>query len=284
MAKADLVFISCGQVTDQEKKLGADVCSLVKLLTPHEPYFAEQESSLEAFTQNILGSLDRAVALIAIMHPRGKVAFPDRSEHIRASVWIEQEIAIAAYITQLLRRPLKVAAYSHADIRREGMRQQLPLNPILFTNDQEVLDHLRGILPSWKELRASPRDLNPILSKVRVALERGHTSNYLFKCTNDSDLEVVIHEIKLESQGVLLTEPIKPETPNSWNLRPNQTSTFGRVITHLKNPAASLVAMNDNLGLFFNTEIYLVSACEVGGQTGEIRNKQLVRVKVASNE
>src|SRR5579864_288302 len=93
-----VVFVSCGQMTEEEKSLGNQVCALVRNLTPHQPYFAENQSSLEALTTNILASLDEAVGLIAIMHPRGVVTFPDKHQQIRASVWIEQEIAIAAYL------------------------------------------------------------------------------------------------------------------------------------------------------------------------------------------
>jgi hypothetical protein len=124
-------------------------------MTPHEPYFAENQNSLEALTKNILGSLDGAVGLIAIMHPRGVVTLPDNHQVVRASVWIEQEIAIAAYITQILKRPLKIDPHIHRSIRREGMRDQLLLNAVPFTDDSEVLNHLRDVLPSWRDLPAS---------------------------------------------------------------------------------------------------------------------------------
>ena len=84
--KGGLVFISCGQLTDAEKGLGNEVCRLIRELTPHEPYFAENQNSLEALTRNILGALDDAVGLIAIMHPRGIVTFPDNRRKIRASI------------------------------------------------------------------------------------------------------------------------------------------------------------------------------------------------------
>lgn len=48
---------------------------LVRELTPYEPYFAENQSSLQGLTQNVLGALSRSVGLIAIMHPRGTVTF-----------------------------------------------------------------------------------------------------------------------------------------------------------------------------------------------------------------
>ena len=151
-----LVFISCGQVTLAEKQLGKDVCALVEKLTPYIGYFAENQGSLEALTKYILANLDKAIGLIAIMHPRGSVTYTDetgeRHEHVRASVWIEQEIAIAAYITQLLGREINILCYAHRDIilKREGMRAYLPLNPIPFTDGAEIISDLTDRLPRWK--------------------------------------------------------------------------------------------------------------------------------------
>lgn len=149
MATKELVFISCGQATQEEKRLGSEVCQLVSELTQYRPYFAENQASLEGLTQNILGNLNRAIGLIAIMHPRGVVRLHDGTEGIRGSVWIEQELAIAAFIEQVLNRKIKVAAYIHKDIRREGMRDQLLLSPIRFSTDSDVVEHLRNVLPDW---------------------------------------------------------------------------------------------------------------------------------------
>ena len=147
---ANLVFISCGQVTERERRVGMAAAELVQQLTPYKPYFAENQTSLEGLTKNILGALDRSVGLIAIMHPRGMIALPGGRQQTRASVWIEQEIAIAAFIAQALGRPLHVVAFIHKDIAREGMREELQLNPFVFRHDDEVLAHLQQILPSWK--------------------------------------------------------------------------------------------------------------------------------------
>jgi hypothetical protein len=42
-----LVFISCGQYNDTEKRLGKDICSLLASLRPDvNPYFAEDQSTV----------------------------------------------------------------------------------------------------------------------------------------------------------------------------------------------------------------------------------------------
>jgi hypothetical protein len=72
-------------------------------------YFAEQQNTLEGLTSNILSSLERCVGFVAVAHHRGKVTRPD-GEIVRASVWVEQEIAIAAFIQHALKRKqLRVA-------------------------------------------------------------------------------------------------------------------------------------------------------------------------------
>jgi hypothetical protein len=84
------------------------------------------------------------------MHPRGTVSFSDGNEFIRASVWIEQEIAIAAYIQRTLKQDLQVAAYAHESVEREGLRELLQLNPTKFTESSEVLSHLNKVLKGWQ--------------------------------------------------------------------------------------------------------------------------------------
>jgi hypothetical protein len=145
-----LVFVSCGQVTPEERKLGADVSKVICELTPYRPYFAENQTTLEGFTHNILGNLNKAIGFIAIMHPRGIVKLHTGKEETRGSVWIEQEIAIAAFMAQILRHEIRMAAYIHTDIRREGMRDQLLLNAVPFSKDSQVIESLSGILPTWK--------------------------------------------------------------------------------------------------------------------------------------
>ena len=149
--RTKVVFISCGQVTEEEKNLGIAIAQMVEQLTPFQAYLAQNQSSLEGLTQNILKALNRCVGLIVVMHPRGKVSGIPHHQHIRASVWIEQEIAIAAFLTQVLHRDVKVAAFVHKDVYREGMRDELQLNPVVFENSDEVLVNLLKILNRWQE-------------------------------------------------------------------------------------------------------------------------------------
>ena len=85
------------------------------------------------------------------MHPRGNVTNPNdlqRAAWVRGSVWVEQEVAIAAFVSQALNRPMHVRSYVHENITREGLRDKLILNPILFHDDSEILADLSSFLPN----------------------------------------------------------------------------------------------------------------------------------------
>lgn len=175
-----LVFVSCGQSTPAERELGKAVARLVEEEMTCTAYFAESQTTLEGVTENILKRLNDAVAFIAIMHPRGDVTNPkDRDEpaRVRGSVWVEQEIAIAAFISQALGRPMQVRCYVHQSIRLEGLRDKLHLNPVRFENDSEILDDLTSFLPSWSELgqqhHKEPMSLKANIKHQRVPIPGG---------------------------------------------------------------------------------------------------------------
>src|SRR6476619_7475787 len=100
-----LVFVSCGQFNESEKRLGKRICELIRELRPDvEPYFAENQSTIEGLSNNILAALYRAAGFICVMHRRGDIETPDNRVITRGSVWIEQEIAIAAFMGHVLKR------------------------------------------------------------------------------------------------------------------------------------------------------------------------------------
>jgi hypothetical protein len=165
-----IIFVSCGQYTADEKRLGKQVCEIVRGFN-YEPYFAETQSNLKGLHENILTKLNECSGLITIMHPRGQVEYSATAKHIRGSVWIEQEIAIAAFMTHCMGRKIEVAAFIHENIKREGIRDLLHLNPISFRSDNEVLEQLPMILARWKPESSSAK-LKITYSKVKITGER----------------------------------------------------------------------------------------------------------------
>lgn len=151
MSNKQIIFISCGQRTEEEKQLGKEIQSLVRELTPFEPYFAELQHSLSAITKNIFEKLHNAAGFISVMHHRGDVTIPNQ-KMIRASVWIEQEIAIASFMEQVLHRQFNILCFIQDGITNEGVREYLHLNPISFVTHEEIFKKLRRELPDWKPI------------------------------------------------------------------------------------------------------------------------------------
>jgi hypothetical protein len=166
------IFISCGQFTDAEKRLGKQIAQMVKDLTNLEPFFAEQVQDLNGLDANILRALHEAFAFIVVLHPRGDISRPDAPKLVRGSVWIEQEIAIATYIQRFENRPLPIIAFKHKSVGLEGIRTLLHLNPIEFTDETEVLAALPKRLEEWKSLKPSGIELQ--LTSKPLGQQDGH--------------------------------------------------------------------------------------------------------------
>jgi hypothetical protein len=150
--ESNLIFISCGQYTEQEKSLGNKIREPLERNTELKPYFAENQTSLQGLTAHILAALNRSVGFIAVMHHRGVFETP-QGKIIRASVWVEQEIAVAAFIEQVLRRPVEVQLYVQKGVALEGMRDKLLLNAVQFETNDEVIEHLIRHMERWKSIK-----------------------------------------------------------------------------------------------------------------------------------
>ena len=111
MPENPVVFISCGQCTPDEIALGKEVERFIREETPYDPYFAEQQNTLDSLVTNILSTLRRAAAFIGIMHRRGTIATPGGVTITRGSVGVEQELAICAFAQYVLDRQLAVVLY-----------------------------------------------------------------------------------------------------------------------------------------------------------------------------
>jgi hypothetical protein len=80
------IFISCGQFTDAEKRLGKQIASMVRTLPGVEPFCAEEIQDLGGLDDNVLCALRDCVAFITVLYPRGEITRPDNFVHTRASV------------------------------------------------------------------------------------------------------------------------------------------------------------------------------------------------------
>jgi len=203
-----IVFISCGQHTEGEINLGTQIEALVRDLTPFDPYFAEMQTTVEGLTTHILGALNRCDGLIVVLHARGVVSPPGNL--IRASVWVEQEVAIAAFLRQVLGRKIHVVAFAEKGIALEGMRAQLQLNPKPFEKNEEVLDRLRLVLPTWQTVAAvypaDGLDVEIAYEEVRIQSTR-HDYRLLVFLSNRGTTPVNRYYVDLEFPSPLAVRP-----------------------------------------------------------------------------
>lgn len=231
MAGKPIVFISCGQRTEEEKQLGANIEDMIRDLTPFEPYFAEYQTSFEGLSKHVFGALDQCVGMVVVLHNRGIVK---PNNFIRASVWVEQEIAIAAFLQQVLGRAPHIAAFAEAGVVREGVREALLLNPKEFRKNQDVLDHLKLVLPSWKApiSRQSAVDL-AIEYKKKCITQTRHDYELVLLLNNRGSEPICQYHVDLEFPLALLQNP----TNNVHYLsnRPSSSQGFFRV-TQDANP------------------------------------------------
>jgi hypothetical protein len=142
------VFISCGQQSEEEISLGKAIAQVAKDRTGIDGYFAEYQHSLDGLTRNIFNAIHSASAFIAVIHRRDKL--PTDSLKYRGSVWVEQEIAIAAFLVQSLGLRLPARVYVQKGIVREGVRGYIHLNPIEFERTEDVISDLEQF---WPEVR-----------------------------------------------------------------------------------------------------------------------------------
>lgn len=94
----NLIFVSCGQQSDDEKSLGVAIKKEVDATPGFAGYFAQSVHELEAPAPHIFNALQRCAGAVVLLHDRG--SFVDRAgkeSGRRSSMWVNQEVAVLAY-------------------------------------------------------------------------------------------------------------------------------------------------------------------------------------------
>jgi hypothetical protein len=168
------IFVSCGQRGEEEKHLGEAICQAIRDHGVFDCFFAEAQHNLNGLHENIFDALAMSDGFITVMHRRGNVSYGQgKYEPLdRASVWIEQEIAIAAYIQRTTKNDLLTAAFIEKGVGREGLRELLHLNPFEFTSNEEVIAEVKLRLNTWHKSSAND-DSGELELEVFPAYESG---------------------------------------------------------------------------------------------------------------
>jgi hypothetical protein len=149
MTNKKLIFVSCGQLTDEEKQLGNAVKSLIDGTDDFEAYFAETVHDLTALAHHIFEALHRCSGAISFLHNRGFVT-DLRGENwgIRSSVWVNQEIAVLAFRQFLESTNLPILVFKEGDVKLEGAMTSFIANPLPLVDINDTLSKIKEWLKS----------------------------------------------------------------------------------------------------------------------------------------
>lgn len=138
--------------------------------------------------------------------------------------------------------------------------------------------------PSLLPLGAARGDLSRRVDAVelRLAITQGNAQYFIMEVKNDSHEEVCVLKICLEKNGILLTEPARPNENDDWKVPPKSSRPIGWHAS--PNPASALSRMNPNEGVHFTTDIEVILSCAIIGRPREFRQKLLVKVILKSAE
>jgi hypothetical protein len=149
------IFISCGQLTEQERTLGRRLKTTIDERPGMTGFFANEVHSAAGLNAEIFQAIQTCYAFLAVLHHRGEVRFPGYPDAQRSSVWIQQEIAIFSYRMFLEGTPRPIRVYEQRGILLEGLMRAAVVNPVPFDTDEEVIRDVETWLDG-RELEGDP--------------------------------------------------------------------------------------------------------------------------------
>ncbi len=147
-----LIFVSCGQLTEEERTLGRLIKAEIDATGGYEGYFADIVQDFTGLADHILDALRRSTGAVVVLHPRGRVVSDQGKElGVRSSVWINQEIAVLAYRQFFETIKIPILAFKHDSVTLEGAMTALIINPKPLGSDEAIVSEVR----SWLQADAS---------------------------------------------------------------------------------------------------------------------------------
>jgi hypothetical protein len=142
----NLIFVSCGQLTNVEKDLGQKIKSTIDATPGFVSYFAQNVQELESLGRHVFDAIRRCAGAVVVMHARGMVSGESVTPSRRCSVWINQELAIFAYRQFAEGRRLPVLCFADTAVSLEGAMTALIVNARPIGSSDEVITAVRAWL------------------------------------------------------------------------------------------------------------------------------------------
>jgi len=194
------IFISCGQETDEELRLGKDIKALVER-DGMEGFLAQTVHSADELNRAVFGAIQNCGGFCAVLHRRGEISYGKYAPTQRSSVWIQQEIALLMYRRFLEDRTIPIRVFSQKGILLEGVMKYSIANPIEFEKKGEVLEGVS----TW--LKGSEFEIDPIIASREKLFQRR------IKALNDEDWSlldlIVVHSTgpgDMPSSSIILND------------------------------------------------------------------------------
>lgn len=179
------VFISCGQRTAREIKIGKDVQDYF-ISREFETYFAERVHSSDALTENIFRFLSQSEYFVFIDFKREKIKRKILGKEFRGSLFVNQELAIATFLR------LQGIGFCEKGVKREGILDYHIYKPFPFEDGTEIIKILEKETKKW--------DTNS-LNELEIIYDPKTTSkNYSYTINSQTHLSDWYH-LEIENRN-----------------------------------------------------------------------------------
>jgi hypothetical protein len=143
----ELIFVSCGQLTPEEKTLGILLKTAIDGTPGFRAYCAQAVHDLEGLTTNVFDALRRCAGAVILLHERGIVtSAAEQPLGHRSSAWINQEIAILAYRQHVEAKPIPILAFADTRVTLDGAMTNLIVNPRQLGDSHTIVAQVKGWL------------------------------------------------------------------------------------------------------------------------------------------
>jgi len=138
-----LIFVSCGQRTPAEIRLGSALKNAIDAQPGFRAYFAQHGGELETLTNSIFGAARDAVGAVIALHEREPIA--DGGNACRASAWVSQELAVLAFRAIGLADRIPVLVFKEPNVSLEGVLGTIHANP----KPMPAIQDIRSQIEVW---------------------------------------------------------------------------------------------------------------------------------------
>ena len=129
-----LIFVSCGQFTDGEKRVGRRIQEAIDSHNGFKAYFAESVQSLATLGNHVFDALRRCAGAVVLLHARGDG---------RSSMWINQELAVLAYRQFFESVEIPILVFKEESVKLEGAMTAFIVNAKPLAGEDAVITEVR---------------------------------------------------------------------------------------------------------------------------------------------